>query len=207
MDTTTSNEQMAGTLPHIYRFPQYLFRRRMLKLIGGQVDISTTDGRPVFCCLQKAFKLKEDISLFTDESKTTELINIKARQIIDFSAAYDVKDVQTGEMIGTLRRKGWSSMIRDAWEVLDARGQVIATINEDSLVLALVRRLLTNLIPQSFHFQTPTGEILAQAHQNFNPFIHKMDLIMPQGPHAAIIDPRLTLAATALLVLIEGRQQ
>jgi hypothetical protein len=180
----------------------------MLKLFGGRIDIYDPSGNPVMCCLQKAFKLKEDIRLYTDDSKTTELLTIKARNIIDFSAAYDVTDAQTGQMVGTLRRKGWKSLVRDAREILDASGACIAKIQEDNIWLALLRRIenIGWLIPQSFHFATSDGQDLARARQQFNPFVHKMDLFMPDARQSAIIDPRLVLAATTLLVLIEGRQ-
>jgi len=200
--------------PHIelaprYVSPSYMIRRKMLKLFGGRLDIYDPNGNAVMCCLQKAFKLRADIRLYTDDTKTTELLTIKARNIIDFSAAYDVTDAQTGQAIGTLRRKGLQSMIRDAWEVLDPTGRLIAKVEEDKMILALLRRFIEGggLIPQSFHFVAPDGGEIAKARQHFNPFIHKMDLFMPDERQAAIIDPRLVLAASTLLVLIEGRQR
>jgi hypothetical protein len=196
----------ATAMDSIYTFPTYLLRQKMLHLLGGRVDVYAPDGRAVMCCLQKAFKLKEDITIYTDDTKTQPLLQIKARQILDFSAAYDITDARTGERIGVLRRKGWSSIVRDAWEVLSAREEFIAKLEEDHIILALLRRFI-NLIPQSYHFAAANGAILARAHQNFNPFIHKMILDMPQGEHAAFLDPRLVLAATLLLVLIEGRQE
>ena len=38
-------------------------------------------------CKMKAFKLREDIRVYTSEDATNELLSIQARQIIDFSAA------------------------------------------------------------------------------------------------------------------------
>ncbi|MHB0939752.1 MAG: LURP-one-related/scramblase family protein [Armatimonadota bacterium] len=202
---------MPGTpeeLAPYYRYPNYLFRKKMLKLFGGRIDIYGPDEQPVMVCLQKAFKLKEDIRLYADDTKTKELLTIQARSILDFSAAYDVTDALTGKVVGTLRRKGLESMIRDAWEVLNPAGQLIAKIEEDQMVLAVLRRLIegADLIPQSFHFMAPNGQELARAKQRFNPFIHRMDLFMPGPQQAAYLDPRLVIAATTLLVLIEGRQ-
>lgn len=199
---------MLEELAPCYRYPTYLFRKKMLKLFGGRVDVYGPDGRPVMVCLQKAFRLKEDIRLYTDDTKAKELLTIKARNIIDFSAAYDVTDAPSGKYVGTLRRKGFESMIRDAWEVLNPADQVIARIEEDQMILALLRRFIegAGLIPQSFHFIAPNGAELARARQRFNPFIHRMDLFMPDPQQAAWLDPRLVLAATTLLVLIEGRQ-
>lgn len=198
----------ASELPVVYRFPQYTFRRKMLKLLGGRIDIYEPGGRAVMCCLQKAFRLKEDIRLYVDDTQRTELLTIRARQIIDFSAAYDVTDTLTGESVGTLRRKGWKSMLRDEWEILDTRECVRGMIQEDSTTLALVRRLieLGSLIPQGFHVTGASGATVATLKQHFDPFVQKVDLVMSAGPQSGEIDPRLLIAATTLLVLIEGRQ-
>jgi uncharacterized protein YxjI len=193
-----------------FSHPSYLFRRKMLKLFGGRIDIYDPAERPVMCCLQKAFKLKEDITIYADDSKTRPLLAIKARNIIDFSAAYDVTDPQTGEHLGLLRRKGLRSMLRDQWEILNAREQVIAMAEEDSMAMAVLRRALdfleVNLVPQSFHITANDGVEIGRASQRFNPFIHRMDLRISQEQAAGRIDPRLLIALTTLLVLIEGRQ-
>lgn len=207
--TPTISGPASPALPIVYQFPQYLFRRKMLKLLGGRLDIYEPSGKAVMCCLQKAFKLREDIRLFTDDTQRQELLTIKARNIIDFSAAYDVTDALTGQAIGTLRRKGWKSMVRDEWEILDPREYVVGMIQEDSTALAIVRRLveLGSLIPQSFHVTATSGATVATLKQHFDPFVHKMDLHMPTGPTAGELDPRLLIAATTLVCLIEGRQQ
>lgn len=130
------------------------------------------------------------------------MLFIEARQIIDFKAAYDVKDSQSGEKVGALRRKGWSSIIQDKWEMLDKDDNVIGEINEDSTILALVRRFLSNLVPQTHNF-TVGGNEVGSLKQRFNPFIFKSDLTLIGGT----VDPRLTLGAAVLLMTIEGRQQ
>jgi len=155
---------------------------------------------------QKLFKLKEDIRLYTDESMTRELLHIKARSIIDFSAAYDVTDAQTQQKIGALKRKGMKSMIRDEWVILDPGDAEIGLIQEDSTALGLLRRLieLGSLIPQSFTFSMD-GQPIGEAKQNFNPFVRKMNVDMTRDPGRRL-DRRLVAAAVVLLLAIEGRQ-
>lgn len=194
--------QLAPCFAH----PSYLVRRKALKLLGGKVDIYAPDGTPVLCSLQKAFRLKEDIRLYSDDRKINELLTIRARQIIDFSAAYDVVDTPTGKPLGTLRRRGWHSLVQDKWEILSPGEQLLGTIEEDSLILALLRRLATNLIPQRYDFKDLQGQVLAEGNQHFNPFIYKLDVTMPQGGMPQVFDPRLILASVTLLALIEGRQ-
>lgn len=200
---------MNAPLPNLapcFTYPSYLVRKKALKLLGGKVDIYAPDGTPVLCSLQKAFRLKEDIRLYTDDRKTQELLVIKARQIIDFSAAYDVVEAPTGIRLGALRRKGWQSLIQDKWEVLDPADRVVATIEEDNILLALLRRFATNLIPQRYDFKTLSGEVIAEGNQHFNPFIYKLDLTMQKPGATQVLDPRLVLAAAVLLALIEGRE-
>lgn len=154
---------------------------------------------------QKAFKLKEDIRVFTDESMQTPLLSIAARSIIDFSAAYDVTDSKTGQKVGVLRRKGFSSMFRDEWDVLDAQDNPISKVREDSTALALVRRFLPmgNLVPQHFVLGDENNQF-ADMRTHFNPFIHRMTVqVFDNCP----FHPLLVLASAVLLVAIEGRQK
>jgi len=180
-----------------------LFRKKVLKLAGNKIKVLDSSGNLVLFVKQKAFKLKEDIRVYADESQTQEMLLVQARQIIDFKAAYDVVDSQTQEKVGALRRKGWSSMIQDKWEMLDKDDNVIGSIEEDSTVLALIRRFLTNLVPQTHVFKVADKEV-ASLKQHFNPFILKSDFSVNGG---GAIDPRLALAGAVLLMTIEGRQQ
>lgn len=96
----------------------FRIRRKVLKLFGGSFHVYDGDTVVAFCS-QKAFKLREDIRLYRDESQTHELLWIRARQVIDFAACYDVVDSSTQAAVGSLRRRGMKSLLRDSWEVLD----------------------------------------------------------------------------------------
>jgi hypothetical protein len=179
--------------------------KRDVFAIGGAFRIMTPQGRLLLYSRQKLFKLKEDIRIYYDIERQREALNIKARQMIDFSAAYDVVDSQTKEKIGALRRKGFHSMVRDKWEILDKDDNLIARIEEDSMAKALVRRFLFNLLPQSYSIKSNDGKSLGTLQQFFNPFIHKFSanfLTKSEKP----LNIRLGLAAVILLLGIEGRQ-
>ena len=182
----------------------YTIRRKVLKIFGAAFHVYDPDGMVVGFSSQKAFKLKEDIRVFKDETKSEEILSIKARQIIDFSAAYDVVDTQEGRKVGAARRKGWSSMLQDSWELLDASDDPIARLQEDSALMAMLRRFLSNLIPQKFHIETLDGALQADMRVRFNPFIYKLDVEVAE---AATVDPRLILACGVLIAAIEGRQK
>ena len=128
----------------------YQVRRQVFKLFGGAFRIYDQAGNLAFFTEMKAFKIKEDLTIYTNEDKTFPLLSIKARSIIDFSAAYDVVDMTTHEKVGTLKRKGFNSLFRDEWIIMDSLDQEIGFIKEDSHLLAFLRRSVTNLIPQNF---------------------------------------------------------
>lgn len=182
----------------------YRIRRKLLKIFGAGFHVFDSQGRVVAYSKQKAFKLKEDIRIYTDESLREEILTIQARQVVDFSAAYDIVDSQEGRKVGAARRKGFSSMVRDSWEVLDENDAPIGKLQEDSTTMALLRRFLSNLIPQTFHLRDAGNHHIATYRQHFNPFIYNLSVEVAQG---ASIDPRLVLGAGVLLAAIEGRQQ
>ena len=181
----------------------YLIRRRFWTLFGAKFDIYDAAGRQIGFSKQKAFKLKEDIRVFTDESATEPFLLIQARNIIDFSAAYDVFG-RAGVRLGTWKRKGWKSLMRDTWVVEDGEGREVATLQEDSLFLALVRRFICTLFPQKFNLLSAEGQHYARYERCFNPFIQKQRTTIYAG---SPIPPMLVLGGALLLSAIEGQQQ
>lgn len=187
-----------------YTHNKFLLRRQFAKLFGATFRIYDPNNQLAFFVQQKAFKLREDIRIFSDESMSTEMLNIKARQILDFEAAYDVVDSMTGQKVGALKRKGWKSLIRDEWIVMDASDRELGKIIEDSQLLALVRRFLSNLVPQNFDVLYGDHRVL-DLKQHFNPFLYKLDIDFSVDPTAAM-DRRLGIACGVLITAIEGRQ-
>lgn len=184
--------------------PWYMIRKQVLRLFGGAFRIYDPDGQLAFFANMKAFKLKEDIRLYTGEDMRTEALVIKARQVLDISAAYDVFDGATGEKVGVLKRKGLKSIVKDEWIIMDPEDREIGIIREDSTLLALLRRFGTNLIPQAFHAEIGPTQVCTFK-QNFNPFVLKLKVDFSQD-RSRVLDRRLGLAAGVLLSAIEGRQ-
>lgn len=190
-----------GTGP--FELDRYTIRRKVLKILGASFHVFDPEGRVVGFSNQKAFKLREDIRVFTDESATRELLRIQARQIIDFSAAYDIVDGTDGSKVGMARRKGLKSILRDSWELCDPQDRPIATLQEDGMALAMVRRLLSGLVPQSFDLSPVDGRGGASLSQRFNPFVYRLDVEIDRNLE---IDRRAVMGLAVLVAAIEGRQ-
>jgi uncharacterized protein YxjI len=188
----------------IFQFDRYLLKRQVLAL-AGTFRYFDPAGNMVMYSQQKMFKLREDIRVFTDETKTQEVLKIKARQIVDFSAAYDVIDSAYEQKVGVLRRKGMRSILRDEWEVLDTNDQPIGMLFEDSMGLAMLRRLLLGrFLPQNYDI-TLHDQRVADLKQRFNPFRYELDVDFSFDP-ARTLDRRVGLAAGILMAAIEGKQ-
>jgi uncharacterized protein YxjI len=191
-------------LNSIFLYDRYLLKRQVFALTG-KFRYYDPMGNLVMFSEQKMFKLREDIRVFADENKMQEVLQIKARQIIDFSAAYDVIDSAYNQKVGVLRRKGMRSILRDEWEVLDANDQLIGMLFEDSPGLAMLRRLLLgSLLPQNYDL-TIRDQRVADLKQRFNPFRYELDIDFSFDP-VKTLDRRVGLAAGILLAAIEGRQ-
>jgi len=185
----------------------YTVRKKFFSFIGQSFHVYDAHENLIFFCRQKGFKLKEDIRLYSDESKSQELLTLSARQVIDWGATYDIVDPNANETVGSLRRKAMKSMIRDEWLLFDPNGVEIGRVYEDSQMLAALRRLhelIATVLPQSFHIEV-NGRQVCEMKQNYNPFIHKLTVDYQLDPERTL-DRRLGIAAAILMSAIEGRQ-
>lgn len=96
-------------------------------------DFTATDvsGKTIAYVRQKMFKLKEDISIFTDESRAHTKYKIKADRWLDFSAAYSFLDENNLEF-GKVARKGWRSMWKAEYDIIDKDSKAQFKIREES---------------------------------------------------------------------------
>ncbi len=182
---------------------KFLARKKVFSFLGNKFHIYAPSGDLRFFVKQKAFKLKEAITVYTDESMSTPILTIQARSVLDFSGAYDVT-TPSGEHVGVLKREGLKSMLRDEWTVMDSDNNPVGKIQEDSMLAAMLRRLFSNLIPQTFNVTIGEQQV-AVFKQHFNPFVAKYDIDFSLDQNDAF-DRRLGIAAVVLLLAIEGRQ-
>lgn len=83
-------------------------------------DFVATDatGNMVAYVRQKMFKFKEDISIYQDETRSQVNYTIKADRWLDFSAAYSFFN-RDGSKIGKVVRKGWRSLWKAEYQLID----------------------------------------------------------------------------------------
>ena len=113
-----------------YQYP--LNMRFKLISLTPQVYITEANGNEVVFVRQRMLKLKEDIQIYSDSSKSEEIFRIKADRIIDFSAHYHFTDSRLDEPLGSIKRKGMRSLWRATYFVSDQNEQQTHHIKEDN---------------------------------------------------------------------------
>lgn len=200
---------------------RFTIRQKIIKIFGAAFHIYNEQGQVVGFSKQKAFRFREDIRIYTDESQSSELLQLKARSILDFGTTYDVA-LSDGTEIASIRRRGLKSMLRDTWEVFlpanahdldvvnespESLFRPVAKITEDSAGMALLRRFVGPVAffkPQRFHLELESGARIATYRTHVNPLVYRLGITVHKE-HAGI-DELVILAAGILLAAIEGRQ-
>ena len=101
--------------------------------LSPQITVTDAAGRLLFYVKQKAFKLKEAVTVFADVEQTQPLYTINADRVLDFSARYHINEA-SGFSLGTLQRKGRRSLWSAHYEVLRGGGQVMQIREENPWV-------------------------------------------------------------------------
>ena len=106
-------------------------------------DFKATDasGKTIAYVRQKMFKLKEDIQIFSDESRTKENYRIKADKWLDFSTAYSFYD-ERNTNFGKVVRKGWRSIWKAQYQIIDESKKHQYSISEENAWVKVLDSLL-----------------------------------------------------------------
>lgn len=127
---------------------RYLLRQRIRPIVNQYEFSLPTDGEPgptILFVEQARFKFKEDIRFYTDDTKATEVMRLKARQRFDPAARYDIAAAD-GSPIGQIQKVFGKSLLRSTYRLYGADGEEVAEAKERSLAVAIGRRVV-GLIP------------------------------------------------------------
>jgi uncharacterized protein YxjI len=112
--------------------------------INPQVRMSDARGQLVAYVKQKAFRLREDVTIFADEAQTQPLYRIQANRILDFNAAYTITTPQ-GQPIGQVRRPGLRTIWKAHYSITDVNGNEIGLIHEENAWVKVMDALFGEL--------------------------------------------------------------
>lgn len=185
------------------------FVAERFKVVGDRYELSTVGrdrrsaGAPVARIDRAAFQARERLEALAPDG--AQVFVIEAQQILDIGGRYVVTD-GAGVRIGELRKLFLASFVRSTWEVWDGTGTLVATAQERSLALALLRRSVDLLpAPIPYHFDirgtdgTPIGSV-----RRLRTLRDRYVLELPGDPER-LIDRRLGLALAVALDALQGR--
>ncbi|MEA2496803.1 MAG: hypothetical protein QOJ29_4714 [Thermoleophilaceae bacterium] len=196
---------------------RFILRQR-IRLVINQYEFSLPQdgdepGQPFCFVEQKRFKFKEDIRFYTDDSKTTELFRIKARQRFDPRARYDVTSAD-GTKIGEIQKVFGKSLLRSTYQLFDASGAEVAVAQERNRFVALFRRLtgfipyvgdFADWLPIAYHFDFLRGEEKLGEHNRKLWSFRDVYTIDMSGDPQHTIDRRLILANAVGMDALQAR--
>ncbi|MDY7090559.1 MAG: hypothetical protein SYR96_36395 [Actinomycetota bacterium] len=134
---------------------QQLSIRQRIRLMVNQYEIHAVapDGSEaglLAFAQQKRMAFKEQVTLYTDDTKQVPVLGFKARQRLDLGATYDVTDA-AGAPIGLFRKNFKASLLRSTWH-LEQPGFGEMVGQETNQVVAILRRFVESLSWLPYHF-------------------------------------------------------
>jgi len=122
---------------------RFLVRQRFTLMVNKyEVHTPGPDGSEqhlVAFAQQKRMAFKEQVTLYTDQTKQYALASFKARQRIDLGATYDINDHE-GRPIGNFRKDFKRSLTSSTWH-LEQPGLGVTTGTERNQTVAILRRV------------------------------------------------------------------
>ena len=174
---------------------------------SGYILMGALLGVAAIIAVYVMLEQKRHVEFYEDESKKCKVLRvIQDKKIELINATYTVMDA-TGNKIGTFRKNHLRGIIRKHWECSDCRGVPLFVAHEDSIVHALLRRLigpLFGLLRLKFIFcDVENGSVLGEFDRSFT-ILDRYVLNMSRDAENRI-DRRLALAMGVMLDTGERR--
>jgi uncharacterized protein YxjI len=159
---------------------------------------------------QKRLKVREQIDFFADPDEKTPVLRIKARSVFEMRGRYDVV-TPDGTVVGQLQKQFARSLLRSTWTILDGQGRDIVTAQEQSVPVAILRRLWDIIpvvgeiaLPIPFHFDLLVGDHRIGEYRRLLGLRDRYLLDLPDDPERRL-DRLVAVALTVALDALQDR--
>lgn len=168
--------------------------RRIYRVFGPDGSLSGLVEQPWF-------RLRTELTLYSDEEQTEPILVIKNRRFAAVNMEHDFFDAQTGARLGVVRTRGLRSLFRDTWDILDADERPAGLMTEDG---AYFWRRIIKLIPGRHHIELGGREV-AHITQVFHLFRREfeLDILQVEDP----IEPRFAIACALIAMMADLRRE
>jgi len=177
----------------------YVIKRRFWSFLERIFRVFTADGQLIMFIKHPLLKLREEFMVYEDEAQTKPLLKVKSRQVIAINFSYDVEDIATGRLLGSVQKKGLKSILRDKFIILDPAGTEIGYAEEQGA--SVLRRFFPWLT--SKHAIFVGSSQVAFIKQRFRFFTKEFEVDLQPSQ----LDPRFVLAVALLALMAEARRE
>lgn len=190
--------------PQRLQAQQRLIVRQRIRMMVNQYEVHAanpdgSEGELLAFAQQKRMAFKEQVTLYSDDSRQQPLLGFKARSVMDLGATYDVTDA-AGTPIGLFRKDFKASLLRSTWH-LEQPGVGAATGEERNPVVAILRRFSDSLSWLPYHFDfTIDGQPAFSVDKQWG----LVDRYVVEVPHPRL-DRRLVIAMAVGLDALQAR--
>jgi len=195
--------QPQGQPSTIWNQPYYKVRKKVASMTT-KYFIEDQKGNLLGFTKMKAFKMKEDIRIYTDKKMKQELFHIKQTQIVDYSGNFAVIDTASNQVVGNIKRQGGKSMVASEYMLCDPQGQQFGRVFEEAGKGAL-RRFVPGggMVPQKVFLEFG-GQVCGEIKQKFKMVgdVWEVDASCVP-PH---MDRRILIASILMMAMIERKR-
>ena len=178
--------------------------------ISSYIRVVDASGQLVSYVKQRAFRLKEDVTIFADEAQTQPVYHIKADRIIDIGATYSISSAD-GRSLGAVRQRGMRTFWRAMYDILDAAGSAVGLIHEQDVWVKVIDTLIGEIpflgfvlaqwINPTYLIDSADGVTVLRMRKQPS-LIERRFLVEQDAPLPPRLEP-LVLPAVLMVVLLE----
>jgi hypothetical protein len=155
-------------------------------------------GKTLAFVREAGFSWSKEVRVFTDPTLSFELLSVKPLPSGRSAASFEIIDSMNHQRVGAIMQLPPARLQRRHWTLLDTEGKEVGAVSKDSLLLAGMRGLFTQLVPQRYTFRIGDREVGEAKHGRrlFSPEM-TIDLSRDCNKH---LDRRLVTAAILILM-------
>lgn len=187
--------------PGAFSHTRYVIKRPLFGFLDRKFHVYDPQGGLVAFVKHPLLKLRQEFTIFTDETERVPVFVIRARQVIGFNIANDVFDAPSGQKVGTIRHRGLKSVVRDTWDILDQADQPVGLVQEDGA--SMLRRIFP-ILPGKWHLELG-GATVARLRQIFKFFRKEFELDLSESQGR--MDARFAIACSLLALMAEVQRE
>jgi uncharacterized protein YxjI len=146
---------------------------------------------------------KRHVHFYRDDSRRELLLEVLQDQKLAFLTHTYTVNEPGGRTLARLSKNLLTDIFRKKWNVWSPDGRPLWEAKEDSVLMALVRRFLTRLVPLCFIFCLPGGQVVGEFNRKFT--ILDRYVLDLSGDSGRALDRRVALAMGVMLDTGERR--